>query len=107
LTSRGRKADQQKQFSVHYRGRYIGKLIPDLIVDDAVIVDTKVVEQFAESHLAQVLGYLKISKLQLGLLLNFKYASLDWKRIVRTTAADSQEPIKTDYSQPKTIFSTY
>jgi GxxExxY protein len=106
LTSRGSRVDQQKQFPVYYRDRFIGKLIPDLIVDDAVIVDTKVVEQFAGTHLAQVLGYLKISNLQLGLLLNFKYASLDWKRIVRTAAADKKEPLKTDRAQSKTTFST-
>lgn len=36
----GRKTDQQRQFPVKYRSELVGKLIPDLIVDDAVIVDT-------------------------------------------------------------------
>jgi GxxExxY protein len=92
LTNRGRRADQQKQFPVHYQGRFIGKLIPDLIVDDTVIVDAKVVETFVDSHLAQVLGYLKITNLQLGLLLNFKYATLDWKRVVRSPETDKKKP---------------
>ena len=84
LTERGSKANQQKRFPVHYKGRFIGKLIPDLIIDELVIVDAKVVEVFCDSHIAQVLGYLSITNLQLGLLLNFKYAKLQWKRIVRS-----------------------
>jgi GxxExxY protein len=90
LTSRGHRVDQQKQFPVYYKGRFIGKLIPDLIVDDLIIVDAKVVEAFADTHLAQVLGYLKITNLQLGLLLNFKFATLDWKRVVRTSELDQK-----------------
>ena len=52
-------------------------------MNDAVIVDTKVVSAFADTHVAQMLGYLSITGLELGLLLNFKNARLDWKRVVR------------------------
>ena len=61
----------------------MGRLIPDLIVDGLVIVDAKVVTAFTDDHLAQMMGYLAITNLQLGLLLNFKYARLQWKRVVR------------------------
>ena len=88
LTSRGLAVNQQKQFPVYYKGRFIGKLIPDLIVNELVVVDEKVVEHFSETHLAQVLGYLAITKLQLGLLLNFKFARLQWKRVVQTGLGD-------------------
>jgi GxxExxY protein len=80
------KVDQQKSFPVYYQGQLIGTLIPDLIVDDTVVVDTKVVTAFNESHVAQMTGYLAITGLQLGLLLNFKNARLEWKRVVRETA---------------------
>lgn len=56
-------------------------LIPDFIVDDLVIVDTKVVTSFNDSHLAQMLGYLNITGLKTALLLNFKYSRLQIKRI--------------------------
>jgi GxxExxY protein len=82
LAKRGHRADQQKFFSVHYDGHFIGKMTPDVIVDDLVIVDPKVVETFHKDHLAQMLGYLSITGLELALLLNFKHASLEWKRIV-------------------------
>ena len=61
----------------------IGTLIPDLIVDDLVIVDPKVVTAFNDTHLAQMLGYLNITQLNLDLLINSKFAKLDWKRVVR------------------------
>ena len=88
LTSRGLHVDQQKSFSVKYKGRFIGKLVPDLIVNHLVIVDEKVVEHFTDTHLAQVLGYLAITRLQLGLLLNFKFARLQWKRVVRSESVN-------------------
>jgi len=73
----------QRSFSVSYRGELIGNLIPDLIVDNAVIVDPKVVSCFTETHVAQMIGYLNITRLDLALLLNFKNARLEWKRVLR------------------------
>jgi GxxExxY protein len=73
--------DQQKRHTVFYKERPIGNLIPDLIVENSVIVDTKVVEAFNDAHLSQMVGYLKITGLRVGLLLNFKHASLKIKRI--------------------------
>ena len=83
LQARGRRVEQQREYPVHYRGRLIGKLIPDLIVEGLVIVDPKVVAAFNETHLAQMLGYLNITGLEVALLLNFKEAKLQWKRVVR------------------------
>ena len=83
LVERGHKVEQQREYPVHYKGHYIGKLIPDLIVDDKVIVDPKVVTAFNDTHIAQMLGYLNITGLDVALLLNFKEATLTWKRVVR------------------------
>ena len=69
--------------STSYKDHPIGTLIPDLIVADAIIVDPKVVSAFSDTHLAQMAGYLAITGLHLALLLNFKYARLQWKRVVR------------------------
>ena len=83
LCRRGHTIDIQRTFPVFYRGELIGNLTPDLIVDNAIIVDPKVVSVFSETHIAQMIGYLAISGLELALLLNFKNARLDWKRVVR------------------------
>ena len=59
-------------------------MVPDLIVDNAVILDTKVVTAFIDAHIAQMTGYLAITGMELALLLNFKSAKLEWKRVVRS-----------------------
>lgn len=84
LHARNMQAAQQTSFPVHYRGRFVGKLITDLIVDDLVVVETKVVENFDETHVAQTLSYLAITGVQLGLLLNFRQATLKWRRVVQS-----------------------
>lgn len=83
LRKLGFKVEQQRRFDVRYDGVVVDTLVPDLIVDDRVIVDPKVTENFTETHLAQMIGYLAITDLRLALLLNFKFADLRWKRIVR------------------------
>lgn len=83
LQSRGHKVSQQENFSVHYKGQFIGRLVPDLIIDDLVIIDPKVVSSFNETHVAQMVGYLAKTGLKLAILINFKYAKLQWKRVVR------------------------
>ena len=82
LRARGHTVEQQREYPVHYRGQFIGKLIPDLIVDGKVIADPKVTAALNDTHIAQMLGYLNITGLQVALLLNFKEFKLDWKRVV-------------------------
>ena len=53
-----------------------------MIVDNSVITDAKVVSAFTEIPVAQMIGYLNITGLELALLLNFKNARLDWNRVV-------------------------
>ena len=83
LKHRGHSVSVQRLFPVSYRGELIGNLIPDLIVDDAVIVDPKVVSCFTDTHVAQMIGYLNITSLDLALLINFKNVRLEWKRVLR------------------------
>jgi len=75
--------EQQRRFPVHYEGELIGTLVPDLIVDSTVIVYRKVVSAFTDTHVAQMTGYLAITEVRLALLLNFRHAKLEWKRVVR------------------------
>ena len=83
LRKRGHVVEQQRPFPVHYSGELVGTLVPDTIVDGLVIADPKVVEVFSDTHVRQMIGYLAITKLKLALLLSFKHAKLQWKRVVR------------------------
>lgn len=92
LRRRGHNVESQKKYPVFYQGERIGNLIPDLIVDGKVIVDPKVVAAFNDAHVAQMVGYLTITGLQLALSLNFKSARLEWKRVVRQHGRRSGPP---------------
>ena len=71
LRSRGIPFTRQVGFPLYYRGELISEHRPDLIVEETVVVEVKTVERFAPIHTAQMLTYLRVTSLQLGLLLNF------------------------------------
>jgi GxxExxY protein len=83
LEKNGHAVESRKEFPVYYEKQQIGLLVPDMIVDGRVIVDPTVKSTFNDSHTAQMLGHLAITESKLALLLNFKYARLQWKRVVR------------------------
>jgi GxxExxY protein len=91
LKRRGYEISVQSSFPVFYRNELIGNLIPDLLVGNAVIVDPKVVACFTEAHVAQMIGYLNITRLDLALLLNFKSWRLEWKRVLRPCEGGEQK----------------
>ena len=73
---------QQQRFNVIYKTVKVGEYIPDLIAFNSVIVDTKVIDQITNIERAQMLNYLKITGLKVGLIINFKRPKLEWERIV-------------------------
>lgn len=83
LLKRGHQVDQQKRFAIYYEGVLVDTLVPDLIVDELVVVDPKVAEDFTPAHMAKMIGCLAVTNLRLAILLNFKHADLRWKRVVR------------------------
>jgi len=73
---RGLSYERQKVLTVNYKGHEIGSFIADLIVENRVIVESKAVKELAAVHEAQLIGYLRLADLQLGLLINFNVAVL-------------------------------
>ena len=62
----------QQDLQLFYKGRMLKqRYIPDFICYDQIIVELKAVKQVAPEHKAQVLNYLKASKMKLGILVNF------------------------------------
>ena len=74
--------DQQRRFPVFFRGVEVGEFVPDLIAFGSVIVDTKVIDHITDHERGKMLNYLRITKLRVGLILNFKHARLEWERVV-------------------------
>jgi GxxExxY protein len=71
LRALGLSVEQQKPISVYYRGVPVGEYFADLVVDNCVIVEMKSAEAIAPAHEAQLVNYLKATKYEVGLLLNF------------------------------------
>lgn len=82
LTLGKRQIVEEKEFKVLYREREVGSYYGDLVVDDKVIVEIKSVERLDNVHRAQLLNYLRISGLRVGLLLNFANPKLEYERII-------------------------
>lgn len=73
---------QQPVFDVLYKGSKVGLFVPDLIAFDAIVVDTKVIDRTTDHERGLMLNYLRITKLRVGVILNFKHRKLEWERIV-------------------------
>jgi GxxExxY protein len=74
--------DQQPRFPVDYKGCRVGEFIPDLILHDKIIVDTKTIDRITDVELSQMLNYLRVTGLPLGIIINFKHAKLEVKRVI-------------------------
>ncbi len=77
---------QQSAFPVMYRNEKVDRYIPDLIVENKIIVDTKTVDSIIDEHRGTILNYLRITNLQVGLIINYKRPKLEWERLVLDTA---------------------
>jgi len=82
LQRQGISFSQQARYPILYHGVKVDEFIPDLVVFDSVIVDTKVVDGIGAYEMGQMLNYLKVCNMQVGLLLNFKQARVEYKRVV-------------------------
>jgi GxxExxY protein len=92
IRNKGLKAEAQKPFPILYCGQAVGDCIPDITVSRNLLVDVKSIDLIGDNEIAQMLNYLRISGLKVGLIINFKNSKLEWQRIVRgqTQTAESQ-----------------
>ncbi len=86
LQASGYQLDASRRVPVVYRGQDLGAVFwPDLIVNETVVLELKAVEKLAPVHQSQVITYLKLTGLPIGLLMNFHVGWLKngTRRIVR------------------------
>lgn len=82
LELKNRKVEAQRSFKVVYRDKEVGTYYADLALDDAVIVEVKSVEKIDDIHRAQLINYLRISGMRVGLLIDFSRPKLEYERFV-------------------------
>jgi len=83
LRQAGMRAEQQRPIQVRYRGELVGEGVLDLLVEEAVIVEVKAMDELNQAHPAQCLNYLKATQHPVCLLFNFGRPRLQIKRFVR------------------------
>lgn len=71
LDQHGIKNVREAPLDVYFRGARVGAFRVDLLVDDCVLVEAKVVPRLDHSHAGQLLNYLRACHIEVGLLLNF------------------------------------
>ena len=71
LKRNGYKINSEKKVNVYYKNEIVGEYIPDIIINDSVIVELKCVEYLTDIHENQLLNYLKATDYEVGLILNF------------------------------------
>ena len=71
LRKMGHEVMQQHPISVYYENNLVGEYFADLVIDNKVIIELKSTKVIDASHVAQLLNYLKATRFEVGLLLNF------------------------------------
>ncbi len=83
LQNHGIPYEREKEYTVTYKNIILPhKFFADFVIANCIILEIKSKSGIIEQHQAQVLNYLAVSKLKLGLLLNFHEKSLQYKRII-------------------------
>ena len=83
--------EQQRPFDIFCKTVEVGQFTPDLVVLGNIIVDTKVIDKISNHERGQMLNYLKITRLPVGVILNFRYAKLEWERLVNTESRNTDD----------------
>lgn len=81
LQQNGLFVETQKKIDVFYKSQCVGEYFADMVVEDCIIIELKVVRKLLDQHSAQLLNYLKATSFEVGLLFNFG-EDAEFKRMV-------------------------
>lgn len=74
--------EREKELTVSYKGNILTKTFKaDFVCYNKIILELKAVKKFADEHYAQIYNYLRASGMDLGILINFGTASLEYERV--------------------------
>ena len=73
---------QQARYPLLYRAINVGEFVPDLIAFEKVIIDAKTIDRITDHEMGQMLNYLRVTGLPVGLIINFKNPRLEYRRVV-------------------------
>ncbi len=82
LIDKGFQAEKEYPIKVFYKGKVIGEYFADIVVDRKIILELKAEEKLNLIHQAQIINYLKASKIKVGLLINYGKKKCEFKRFI-------------------------
>lgn len=74
---------REKKIKINFEGEDLGEFYVDFIIDNKILLETKIVWKITINDVKQVLRYLDAVKLKLGVIANFKHDKLEYRRIVK------------------------
>ena len=84
----GLYVDEEKLITVYYDDNVVGKFAADLYIEDLIIVELKSVQNMVSEHEVQLVNYLKGTRKDIGLLINFGPSGVEVKRKYKEQAKD-------------------
>lgn len=79
---RGIPYEREKELRINYKGYSLTKTFrADFICYNKIILELKAVKEFTDEHYAQIYNYLRASGMELGILINFGLASIEFQRV--------------------------
>lgn len=83
LRNAAMKVGEEQRIPVWYAGALVGEFVADIVVDDCLILELKAAEALSRAHELQTVNYLVATRMDVGLVLNFGAARLQFKRKYR------------------------
>lgn len=80
LRQKGLKAENQIPLQVKFRGEVVGEFFVDILVENKILIELKVANGLTKEFYAQTINYLKSTGIEVGLLINFGNAKLEYRR---------------------------
>lgn len=93
LAQKGLSIRAQMPLKVMFRGVIVGDFFADLIVEGKVLIELKAVTRLLSEHKAQVINYLNATGIEVGLLVNFGNARLEYFRLRASNPVDPVHPV--------------
>ena len=78
----GLKVEEQLPIKIYFRGQEIGEYFADMVVNDVILIELKAVGQIVEEHEAQLLNYLKSTKIEVGYVMNFGKSAVFKRKVL-------------------------
>lgn len=82
LTLRHLHVISEQRLTILYKGQTVGDYLPDLLIENKILIELKCADRLAPEHTAQCINYLRATNLEVCLLLNFQHPKLEYRRVV-------------------------